>query len=350
MHRSLVLASIGLSLGASCADIAAQAPLLSRFTRPVWTSSQSFTTIVAVRELPDGRVLLTDVDEHQLYLLDRSGQNAAQVGRVGSGPGEYGSPTVLLPMPGDSTLLLDRDARRFLMLDPSGRLASTSPFPPELTAMAPHLRGADLKGRLYFQAKPMSDRPDGVVSLLRWDRQAGRIESVATVRLPAPRPVSLPSGASMRRIMPYSPSDDWGIAPSGRVILVRADPYRIEWVAPDGSVGRGAIMPARPVPVTDADKRANEPKGPPFRLEYPKAKPAIVAGHTVIDPEGRAVVCRSRAAGAPSSQWDVFDPSGRLLGTQQLPSNRKIVAVSRRLVYVVKTDADDLQWLEAYAR
>lgn len=350
MHRSLVLRSIGLSLGACCADIAAQAPLLSRFTRPVWTSSQSFTTIVAVRELPDGRVLLTDVDEHQLYLLDRSGQNASQVGRVGSGPGEYGSPTVLLPMPGDSTLLLDRDARRFLMLDPSGRLASTSPFPPELTAIAPFLRGADLNGRLYFQAKPLSDRPGGVVSLLRWDRQAGRIESVATVRLPAPRPVSLPGGASMRRIMPYSSSDDWGIAPSGRVILVRAEPYRIEWVAPDGSVGRGPIISVRPVPVTDADKRANEPKGPPFRLEYPKAKPAMLAGHTVIDPDGRAIVLRSRAAGASSAQWDVFDPSGKLLGTHQLARSMKILAVTRRFVYVVRTDADDLQWLEAYAR
>lgn len=337
-----------LLLGAT--DVCAQSSLLARFDRPAWTAPQSFTSIVAVRELVDGRVLLTDVDEHLVYLVSSDGQSITTVGRSGSGPGEYTAPTVLLSMPGDSTLLLDRDARRFLMLDPNGRVAATTPFPPSLTAAAPHLRGADPKGRLFFQASAMSEASNGVVPLIRWDRRTGHIDTIATVHLPSPRFTKLPGGATVRQITPYTPSDDWGVTPTGRVNIVRGESYRLEWVASDGSLARGPILPAVRVRVTEADKRANEPKGPPFRHEYPTTKPVFAAGYSVLDAEGRTVVRKSQMGGAQTVQWDVLDSSGKLLGTQEIPSNLRVLAVTRRIVYVVRIDSDDLEWLEAYAR
>lgn len=331
-------------------DLGAQSSPVARFDRPAWTASQPFTSIVALRELADGRVLLTDIDEHRLYLISSTGQSIATVGRTGSGPGEYTAPTVLLTMPGDSTLLLDRDARRFLMLDPAGRIAATTPFPPSLSAAAPHLRGADPKGKLFFQASAMSEVATGAVPVIRWDRRTGRIDTITTVRLPSPRFTKIPGGATVRQITPYTTSDDWGVTPAGRVTIVRGEPYRLEWVASDGSTGRGVILPAARVRVTEADKRANEPKGPPFRREYPATKPAFAAGYSVFDSDGRTIVRKSQTAGARMVQWDVLDASGKLLGTQEIPSNLRVLAVTRHFVYAIRIDSDDLEWLEAYAR
>lgn len=350
MTRFAVLACWNLLMLSAPLTMAAQTVPPLRLDRPAWTASQSFTTIVALRELRDGRVLLTDIDDRQLYLIGPTGQTIAPLGRLGSGPVEYTVPTNLVALPGDSTLLLDRDARRFLLIDPAGRIVATTPFPLALTSAAPQLRGADPKGRLYFEARVMSEGPDGVVSLIRWDRRTGRIDSVATVQLPAPRPVALPGGGTMRRIMPYTPADDWGVAPSGRVVLVRVDPYRLEWIAFDGTNGRGPIVAANRVLVTNSDKQTREPKGPPFRLQYPESKPPFVAGYTVFGPDDQTLVARYPAAGSATMQWELFDQSGKLVGTQTLASNKRVLAITRRFVYLIRTDSDDLQWLEAYAR
>jgi hypothetical protein len=100
------------------------------------------------------------------------------------------------------------------------------------------------------------------------------------------------------------------------------------------------------VQVTAADKQM----GVGTNIEYPSEKPPFVPGSLAIDPDGHLWVERYAVAGAPKLEWDVFDGTGRRLGTAITDHNREIVGFGRRFVYVIYTDADELQWLEAYKR
>src|SRR5687767_14747278 len=70
-------------------------------TRPTATSDESFSNITAVRELPDGRVVVADAKERRLAILDFARGTATQLGRSGGGPNEYGNVNTLTRGPGD---------------------------------------------------------------------------------------------------------------------------------------------------------------------------------------------------------------------------------------------------------
>jgi hypothetical protein len=61
-------------------------------------------------------------------------------------------------------------------------------------------------------------------------------------------------------------------------------------------------------------------------------------------------VRRETAAGATVQPWDVFGADGAHRGVESVPMNKLLVAITKRFVYVSRTDRDDLRWLEAYAR
>jgi hypothetical protein len=324
--------------------------------RPAWVAAEPFSSVSAVRELPNGGVLVADFTDRGVFLVTSAGQGRRQVGREGAGPNEYRTPSRLIPLPGDTTLVLDRDAHRYLLIDGDGRLVETRQFPPLVDAGAEFMRGADQQGRLFFTVGFLPRSPDGpsTIEIQRWDRRLARVDTVATIMAPNPKPISrtLPGGQKVtgRRLMPYTPQDEWVVAPSGRLVLVRAAPYRVDWREADGRITKGEAVSFDPVRVTEADKRRREPDGPPFQLEYPQTKPAFWGGRVVVDDRDHVFVQRERAAAATHSTWDGFDARGKYLGSRQLPANKQIVAISARFVYVVRTDEDDLRWLEAYAR
>lgn len=350
--RKLILWVIAVVAPAAPAQ---QMPRLA-LDRPSWTAVEPFTSVAALRELPGGAVLVSDAEERGVFLITAAGRTVRRLGRNGSGPGEYGTPTRLIALPGDSTMLLDRDARRFLLLDPKGGIVETKPFPPSVAAASAFMRGADRQGRVYFTEGAFAGAPTGpsALQVRRWNRNSGRVDDVATLLAPNPKPVerTLPSGqqAVIRRLMPFTPQDEWVVAPSGRVALVRAIPYRVDWWETDGRITGGRPVTFSAVPVTEADKRVREPAGPPYRLEYPATKPPFREGGVVVDDLDRVYVRRERVAAAPQTTWDIFDARGVHLGTAVLPTDKHIVAVSSRFIYVVRTDDDDLRWLEAYAR
>lgn len=329
-------------------------PALS-LDRPAWTVSEPFTTIAGFRELRNGAVLVSDLREQRVALVQPGGRGLRVVGRAGSGPGEYRTPTLLLPLPGDSTLLLDRDAGRYLVLDPAGGPVITTTFPPEAQHGAQFLGGTDREGHLYFTMSWLGE-PDGpsTVAIRRWPRSGTRVDSVGFIHVPNPRPEAIPArngtpAMIVRRPGAYAPSDAWAVAPSGRVAMLRAVPYRLDWRETDGRITQGAAVTYRPVSVTDADRKQFEPKGPPFVNTYPAVKPPFTQD-VVIDPQDRVWVRRYGAMGAKERTWDVFGARGEHLGTHVLPANKRLLAITARFAYVIRVDDDDLQWLEAYAR
>ncbi len=183
--------------------------------------------------------------------------------------------------------------------------------------------------------------------------------------------------------VPLSSADSWGVAEDGRVVVARAVPgsgeFWVEWYAPDGEMTRGPAYPYSPVRIGQSEKeewrdsraesgggmsiqvtavngvmnmRAGR-GGPPGnndldRYQWPDSKPAFFQGRVPVDPAGRAWVRRHTEAGdAPA--YDVFSGSGMREMTVELPMGRRVVSFGNGVLYAVRMDEFDLQYLERYA-
>lgn len=391
MRVSTLAAAASLVILAPTLAAQGRAPVDRRLERPDATWPEPFSLLAGLRELPDGRVLVSDGIEEVLLRLDLAGGRSEQVGRTGQGPGEYRGPDALFPTADGGTLLVDLGNGRLSVFGPDGRyresmsIAQGAPGPGAgpggLRLILP--RGTDSRGRLYFQP-PSAFGPGGAPAdsapVVRFDRSTSALDTVAFVKV-APPAVQTSGGANNQNVRmmprPFPASDGWAVAPDGRLAIVRAADYRLEWVTPVGRV-RGQPVAVRPVPIRAAEREEwaasvggglsigvenrNGEITTTFRrgrpgaqqpdlsgLEWPARKPPFVSANVFATPEGEVWVERSVAAGAPR-EYDVFDRQGALTARYILQPARRVVGFGNGTVYVVRTDEDDLQYLERYRR
>ncbi len=387
--RIVRIALIGMT---SCAVVgqwspaAAQVPEF-RLTKPEATLSQEFGMVRGVRELADGRVLVADGAGGIVAVVDFANGTADTIGREGRGPGEYRQPDAVFGMPGDSTLLVDLGNGRLTMIGPDFAFGATSPImqgeprPGMLSIRLP--QGTDSKGRLYYQAAGRM-RPNGSLrdsaAILRWDAATETEDTVAVVKLEdleVQRSGGPNNQSVSMRPKPMSPRDGWAIGWDGRIGIVRAADYHVEWVKADGRVVTGEPVDYKPVKVGSAEKeayledmgrgglmigvenengqvRASFRRGPGRRgapqaddLEWPGVMPAFQAASVYVTPWGELWVARSMPAGrAPT--FDVFDGNAQLARRIVLPEGRRIVGFGKNAVFAVRVDEFDLNWLERY--
>jgi hypothetical protein len=354
-----------------------------RLEKPDAEFQESFDQIGALRELPGGKVLLVDLGPKALLLADFKTGQQTPIGRNGQGPGEYQFPGELIPYLGDSTLLVDRVSRRLLTVSPDGKLGKTVPFPEGMLGLA-QPKGADRKGRIYFQASPFGGPGDGdaaatipdSAAVVRWDRATNRLDTLTRVKIPATKVQR--SGTSNARVVmvrpqPYAPQDEWAASPDGRIAVARVGDYHVEWLG--DRPARGAPVGYDRVRVGDGDRdeymaaikntrnritvvnggpgrgqelRPPEPKVDDF--EWPEYKPPFRARSALVSPDGQLWVQRYTQARDSVPVFDVFDASGNLSGRVYLPKGRQVVGLGDGTLYAVRTDADGLQWLERYRR
>ncbi|HEV8122822.1 MAG TPA: hypothetical protein VGP80_01135 [Gemmatimonadales bacterium] len=354
---------------------------------PTGRSADAFTSINSVRELSNGKVIVSDMMDKSVHLVDLAAGTSAPIGREGQGPGEYGFPGELFPLAGDTTLLVDRMNRRFLTLLPNGKTGASVPFPAGNGFS--DARGIDAQGRIYFNGSlfsmnftPGEPTPDSI-PLTRWDHRRNLVDTVTFLKVPSMNlNISGGSGNSrgrtiMFRAQPFAPEDAWSVAPDGRVGVARVLDYHIEWFSPARQRTAGPANKVAPVRVTDADKEAlrkqmaSSPRmmvavgsggtstrsaGPPPDMpageepQYPEYKPAFPPRSVWMTPEGMLWVLRSRPANDLVPLIDVFDQRGNLVGQVKLPQDRRVIGFGKGVVYLAYTDSDDLQWLERYRR
>lgn len=354
-----------------------------RLTTPDAKLAHQFSAINGIRELPDGRVLVSDgIDEVVLRADLRTGR-ADTIGRVGQGPGEYKKPDALFALANNGTLLVDLGNGRLDMLDGTGRFIESVPIAqgsmPSMVLILP--RATDAQGRVYFQPAiggPRGELPDSA-SIVRWDRARSRFDTVGRVKLPAMH-TETSGGASNQSVRqgprPFAPQDAWNAGPDGRIAIVRAGEYRVDWVDADGRMVRGRPVPATPVPIREADKRewaaeqanglrvsvanrngqvsmsfyrgqraGDEEEAAIRQADWPATKP--VFSNVWVTPSGTAWVERSVPAGQPR-RVDVFEATGALKERIVLPAGRRIVGFGNGVVYLRYADADGLEFLERY--
>lgn len=365
-----------------------------RLDRPEAEFPEPFSTVSGLRALSDGRVLVSDGRERRVVLLDFASKAARAVGRDGAGPGEYAAPRRLWALRGDTTLLHDPGNSRYLVILPGGQPGPTVSLGELPVSGLQSVRGVDAAQHFYFQLS--NPQPPGSLGastgeevLVRWVRGATRVDTLARVAVPQGRAQgSQDLGGGMLRMLdnrPLAAEDAIVVGSDGRVAIVRAADYHVDWIEPDGRMVSGPPMRYQPIRITEAEKKAHmesmivpgqifvrgapggqaramprsvggssgsgRPLPPGFdeaSMQWPANKPPFLGGAALIDASGRAWVLRTRAHNDSIPAYDVFDVQGRLSSRVILPKRTRVAGFGRGVVYVVRTDEDDLHYVQRY--
>ncbi|HYD54614.1 MAG TPA: hypothetical protein VEA99_18415 [Gemmatimonadaceae bacterium] len=281
----LVLALVALALPAllqAQQDSAGQrlGPPVRRIATASAVSTEPLGQVNAVRELPDGRVLVNDVQRRRLLLMDTSLAVVAVVlDSLTEVSNSYGMrPGALLAHRGDSALFVDPASFTMLVLDEKGRVVRVRAVPrmqdaSTLTNTVFGIPGTDAGGRLVYRrnaeaSRPRVRPPAGVpwfpqeadsAFLVAIDIESRRLDTLGTLRLPRSGPPTvrmLPGGgftvSSVSNPLPLT--DDWAVTSDGRVAVVRGRDYRVEYREPDGSWRSGPKLPYDWQRLLDVDK------------------------------------------------------------------------------------------------
>lgn len=311
--------------------------------------------VSAVRELPDGRLLVSDASKPALYLADTAAGTAAILGSAGLGDTQYVQPGGFYAGPNGTILLLDRGQKRVLTIAADGRIIGSSSIAVHGTQSSStrdvDYEQPDASGHAYFLEHAHAIGGGATKTrLLRFDPVAQHGDPIAELALPEMKLTGTSGGMVFGRAVIGSPADGWGVTAAGRVAVVRAAPYRVEWYDTGGRVTRGPEIAYDALPMTDADKdafrkstgpgpsvgmvggstAARGDSGPLFAATHPPFEPEGV----IVSPQEQVWVQRSAQAGATFTIYDVFDGAGVRVRRVQFPAGSDIVGFGRAAVYV----------------
>jgi len=329
---------------------------------------RGFTIVTSVRELADGRLLVADYGENQLYLGDFRSEEVTHVGREGEGPGEYMHVGWIYPLGGDSTLFTDSTLRRWSLLDGTGFVETIARSELLPRTLGPSLGGANASGKVLGTGhhRGTYNAPDTLVLLLA-DRGEGAVDTVCFLKGPGEfgKNVSLPAGRGST-IFPHPlyTSEQGLLFPDGWLAVARMGSFRVDWRAPDGRWARGAALPFPSILVDDRERRFHlaryTTREIPARFEWPDELPPFLsytrsprgnaAGTSTLfaTPEGNLLIRRTESAAEPGTDYVLVDRGGVAVGVLSLQSNEAIVGFGARSVYVLATDDWDLQRLRRH--
>jgi sugar lactone lactonase YvrE len=373
---SLRAATVALTMTSTMpvARLAGQSVL--QFGRPDAVLSEPFSLIKGVRELADGRVVVTDWIEQRIAVVDLAKGAITDRGRIGSGPVEFRLPDRLLAYRGDSTIMVDRGNMRLAILDRDGRIARTM----QLSNPSANYPGsADAQGRLYFTIPPWNTErplPADSVELARIQPATNNVEVIGRLKGSTMPPQNGPQLKPRMPMVVFARQDAWTVSPSGRVAIVRGGNYTVEFYD-GGKVVRGPSNAYTPIRATEAERTEfarqftmNSPmsgKGPEGSMGHTPAEflaPARIAelvqastfadvlpyfrpGDVRFDGSDRLWVGRSTARGEPL-RYDVFNAAATRIATIQLPRDRRLLALGKQHAYLVSTSGEGLETLERY--
>jgi len=401
MHTSIRRSALLVAF-TPLAAVAQQAP--KALPAPDASFDEPFSTVTALRELPNGKVLVADARDKMLSLVDFKAGTQTKLGREGSGPAEYGLPMRLLQGRGDSAVLFDIGNQRYMSISAEGKLGATfmqeTAAPPAAGGGARVMsiampRTSDARGRMYYESAPFAMGPDGQpksadsVAIVRWDRETKKVDTLAWVAVPKSN-AQVSGGQGNMRVMvgganPLLPKDEWTVFPDGRIAIVRASDYHVDWIMPNGQKTSGPANKFTPIKMTDAEKKAEEalrnvargsamtmsinnnngnvtrsagvgapPGAPPLEplTDWPEVKPPFRRGEgsVVAAPNGDLWVRRTTSvADSKGALYDVIGRDGKVMYQVRLPDRVNLVGFGKSAIYTTLADEDDLLTLRRHA-
>lgn len=379
-----------VALGAACAPERSppeqELPVIDLPPAEAVLGEKEFSWVKSVRELPDGRLLVSDGIERFLYVVDFRSGEIARIGAHGDGPGEYQWPGYLYALGADSTLFIDSTVHRWFLLVGDRIVKSLDRYAlmPILLGGGAEPWGVDWSGRVLgaegFARQPgvpdyAQTQADSIRVLLSGSSflgssaqiEVGRFDTIAEVGGQGLAGVLVEQGLRpMQRISQLATQGQAWLFRDGWIAVAHPDPYRVDWRRPDGQWIHGAPLPFRPVAVTHEEKcfrlsrvtLYTECLLDRFPVPWPRHVPpfvmsrlrSVTPGATPLRPApgGMLLILRTPTLEAPGNRYDLIDRSGALRGVFRLPVDQTIAGFGPSSLYVVRKDAMDLQTLSRH--
>ena len=244
------------------------------------TSTDTIGSVAAVRQLPNGNVLVNDQARRRVIMLDRNMKLVSVVAdSTSSTANAYGArPGGLLAYRGDSTLFVDPASLSMLVIDPNGKIIRTmaAPRPNDvnfLTGGALGNPGFDAQGRLVYRTIDFGLRgrgpqpgqpfvpptPPDSSALVRFDLGTRKLDTVGFFKIPKSNvQMSQDANGGMRvsvTINPLPVVDEWAVMTDGTVAFVRGHDYHVDFVDAAGGKTAAEKIPYEWQRMTDDDKQ-----------------------------------------------------------------------------------------------
>jgi hypothetical protein len=319
-----------------------------------------FAHVTGVFELASGKLLISDVKTPGLWLLDPASGTATPVGAPGADPTQYTEPGGFYAGKAGTILLADHSGPRAITFSAAGQITggygtarrgvrSSSDSDSDATRL-------DSRGFAYFADYSAAARivsgneTAGIADVIRLDPEKQIEAVVAKLTIGKARQISNEGGWVITRGTVGDPADGWAVLPDGRLAIVRAKPYRIEWIGVDGKSTLGPEIPIDAIPFTQQDRDAFSQSAPSAGVgaagsnsranqaggdrKFADVKPPFSPEDITASPDGRVWVKRSAPFGATAVIYDVFDGAGRRADRIELPAGSRVVGFGPSAVYV----------------
>jgi hypothetical protein len=267
-------------LASTTAVQAQQLPPVRPLGPVVATSKEPLRAVSAVRQLPDGRVLVNDISGRKVVMFDSTLAAFSVVADTTPATANAYSSRAggLITYKGDSTLFVDPTSMSMLVIDGQGKIARAmaAPRPNEVGALIGGPMGTpgfDASGRLVYRAPPQfrfsppapgaaptpPPFPDSA-AIVRIDLSTRKLDTVAFIKVARPN-MTMSQDANGRMTMtsimnPMPIVDDWAVLADGSIAVVRSSDYHIDWLRPDGTKESSAKVPFAWRRMSDEDKVA----------------------------------------------------------------------------------------------
>jgi hypothetical protein len=364
------------------ARLDAQPARLIATEAPGAESRHEFTRITGVFELTGGKVVVLDRDDATLWLVDFPANSTTQIGRHGSGPREYRRPFWLLPLGGDSVAVFDDAGVRGLVIDRDGKPSGFVPVTPRREGIGdPGALHGDGRGWFYGESRLSRVGADGLpqpadsAALFRWRVGSVERELVGYVHRPPPAGSTRSASGTVRPGDWLRPGtrNRWIPGPDGTIAIAGFEPYRVTYLLPGGERRTGPPMPYDVVPLDDSVKRAflsefegransdgivvdgsgrstaisgRSPAMDPSTIPWMSVVPPFRSDASVaFGPDGLLWVQRA-TFGNEGGRYDLIGANGELIDRVRLPAGHRVVGFGRSVMYIVRRDADDVEYLQ----
>ena len=387
-----------LAAGIAGAQVASGSPPSPAATRVVLrqlpaaaaTSTDSIGSVAAVRQLPNGNVLVNDQARRRVVLMDPAMKVIGLVAdSTSSTNNAYGvRPGGLIAYRGDSTLFIEPAGLSMLVIDPAGKIIRTMAAPRAndvnfLVGGPLGNPGFDSQGRLVYRTmdfgmrgmRPpqpgqpfvMPTQPDSS-ALVRFNLGTRKLDTVGFFKIPKNNvQMSQDANGGMRvsvTINPLPIVDDWAVLSDGTVAFVRGHDYHVDFIAASGVTTVADKIPYEWQRLTDDDKSrfldsakvAIEKQRAAVAAGGPGAANAVRAGFEAFAGGGGGgapqMITMTReapaggAAGGGTTRVDVGGPGGmqvppiNMVSASELPDYKPVFGTG-----AVRADMDGRLWV-----
>lgn len=376
MRVSLALVTIALAVPAGAATAQSAwhvdaAPILD-VSSNAKSAAVLFSRVTGATRLSDGTVVVADLDDNTLHFFSATGAPLRNVGRVGSGPGEFRRVTWIGRCGGDSLHVWDMLQLRMAVFAPNGAFVRQYAIPADSARGAgPFMTLAcSSRGVIAYQSQPgmpkvlrPAKNPSSPTREERAVRTTAAVSVGNSVGMVTRKLGDHPSG-SMYLIggggFPLPLASTTYVAVAGdRVFVGTADSTStVAEYAPNGAMTMLKLnIPSRP---TTADQRsraaaaiASLAPGQMRQLAEDSLKvapmPAMLPPYSALFGDADGVLwVQLTVPGDPNTRLRAVGGNGRTLGEITLRANAVVQEVGRDYVLAAYDDADDLPHIVVY--